>query len=69
MNIKNDAYKYVAKVYVDDIERWQECKIIHMYRERAVVITRTGTQLNRIFKNTENAKEDRCIYWKREDEE
>ena len=68
MNIKNDDYKYVAKVYVDDIEGWQECKIIHMYRDRAVVITRTGTQLNRIFKNTENAKEDRCIYWKSENE-
>lgn len=68
MIIKNDDYKYVAKVYVDDIEGWQECKIIHMYRDRAVVITRTGTQLNRILKNTENAKEDRCIYWKSEDE-
>lgn len=65
MIIKNDDYKYVAKVYVDDIEGWQECKIIHMYRDRALVITRTGTQLNRFFKNTEDAKEDRCIYWRR----
>lgn len=65
MIIKNDDYKYVAKVYVDDIEGWQDCKIIHMYRDRAVVITRTGTQLNRILKNTEDAKEDRCIYWRR----
>lgn len=69
MFVKNNDYKYIAKVYVDDIEEWQECKIIRMYGDRAIVFTRTGTQLNRIFKNTENVKADGCIYWKREDEE
>lgn len=68
MIIKNDDYKYIAKVYVDDIEGWQDCKIMQMYKDRAVVITRAGTQLDRIFKNTKDVKPDRCIYWKREDE-
>ena len=69
MNVKNDDFKYIAKVFVDEIEGWQECKIIHSYRNRSVVITRTGTQLDRIFKATENAVADSCVYFKREDEE
>lgn len=69
MNVKNDDFKYIAKVFVDEIEGWQECKIIHSYRNRSVVITRTGTQLDRIFKATENAVADGCVYFKRENEE
>lgn len=60
----NDEFKFIAKVYVDSIEGWQDCKIIHSYRDRAVVITKTGTQLNRILKMTEDYREDGCIYLK-----
>ena len=66
---RNDEYKFIAKVYVDNIEGWQECKTVHSYRDRAVVITKSGTQLNRIFKRTEDCLEDGCIYYKREDED
>lgn len=62
---KNDDYLYIAKVFVDELEGWQDCKIIHSYRDRAVVVTKSGTQLNRIFKRTEDCLEDGCIYYKR----
>ena len=66
--MRNDDFKFIAKVWVDEVKGWQDCKIIHMYRDRAVVVTRSGIQLDRIFKATENLIEDGCIYWKKEDE-
>lgn len=64
-----DDFKYIAKVWVNDVNGWQECKIIHSYRDRVVVVTKSGLQLNRAFKATENAVADGCVYFKREDEE
>jgi hypothetical protein len=52
--------KYI--VYVDDIEGWQECEVINFYSNRAVVITSTGTQLDRIYKGKVEPRADRCIY-------
>lgn len=52
--------KYI--VYVDGIEGWQECEVIKFYSNRAVVITSTGTQLDRIYKGTAESKPDRCVY-------
>lgn len=66
--MRNDEFKFIAKVYVDSLEGWQDCKIIHSYQDRAVVITRTGTQLNRILKMTEDYREDGCIYFKNQKE-
>lgn len=65
--------EYVWKVYVDDIEGWQECKVININNtrlsiSRATIITTTGTQLNRRVKfvldeEDEEFKEDGCIYF------
>lgn len=65
--------EYDWKVYVDDIEGWQECKVININNsklsiDRATVITTAGTQLNRIVKfilDEEEAefKADGCIYY------
>lgn len=67
--MRNNEFKFIAKVYVDSLEGWQECKIVHMYSDRAVVITKNGTQLNRILKTTDNAVADGCVYWKKEKED
>jgi|GEM_PF-4409198 len=55
--------KYIAKVYVDDIERWQECEVLNFNNYRATVRTKFGTQLNRIFKVNSQLKEDGCVYF------
>lgn len=65
--------KYIWKVYVDDIEKWQECKVIDIQIEeteitRATVVIKTGTQLNRIAKyvldeEDEDFKADGCVYY------
>lgn len=39
-----------AKVYVDEIEKVQVCKVLKIEDGRAVVITKNGTRLNRIIK-------------------
>lgn len=65
--------EYVWKVYVDDIEGWQNCKVIDISNtlleiDRATVICESGTQLNRRVKfvldeEDEDFKADRCIYY------
>ncbi|MBU3107124.1 hypothetical protein [Clostridium gasigenes] len=75
-NIKKDKEEYKIKkfnikVYVDDIEKWQECEVIDFKNSeseimRATVLTKRGTQLNRICKNVlskEYIKKDGCIYF------
>lgn len=57
----NDNYKVI--VYVDPIEKWQECEIINISNYRAIVRTKYGTQLNRVFKYTNEIKPDGCIYF------
>lgn len=61
MNLDN----YTVKVYVDPIEKWQECEVINLSSCRATVKTKLGTQLNRIVKYAENKdlKEDGCVYF------
>lgn len=64
---------YIWKVYVDDIEEWQKCKVIDIKNNmmgitRATVICESGTQLNRRVKfvldeEDEEFKADRCIYF------
>ena len=58
---------------IDDIEKWQECKVLDVDNKRlginrATVVTTTGTQLNRRVKfiigpEDEDFKQDRCIYF------
>lgn len=57
----NDNYK--AMVYVDLIEKWQECEVINISNYRATVKTEYGTQLNRIIKYSNEIKPDGCIYF------
>lgn len=57
----NDNYKVM--VYVDPIEKWQECEVINISCHRAIVKTKYGTQLNRVFKYTDEIREDGCIYF------
>ena len=78
----NDCKKYMMdyeineydwKVYVDDIEGWQECNVIDINNPklsiyRAKVVTQTGTQLYRRVKfvldeDDEEFKADGCIYF------
>lgn len=61
MNLEN----YIAHVYVDPIEGWQECKVINISEYRATVRTKFGTQLNRIFKVNCDLKPDGCVYFTR----
>ena len=63
--------KYDWKVYVDDIEGWQECKVVDIENtrlgiDRATVVCESGTQLNRIVKYALDEDEliaDGCIYF------
>lgn len=65
--------EYAWKVYVDDIEGWQNCKVIDINNtrlgiNRATVICESGTQLNRVVKfvldeDDEHFKPDRCVYY------
>ena len=60
-------------MYVDDIEKWQECKVLDVNNtrlgiNRATVVTTLGTQVNRCVKfitgpEDEDFKQDRCIYF------
>lgn len=62
---------YLWKVYVDDIEGWQECKVISMTNtkmaiDRVTVICPSGTQLNRraefaLFEDEVEA--NGCVYY------
>lgn len=65
--------EYVWKVYVDDIEGWQKCKVINISNtllgiNRATALCESGTQLNRRVKfvldeDDEDFKADGCIYY------
>ena len=53
--INYELKEYEWKVYVDDIEGWQSCKVIDINNtrlviNRATVICESGTQLNRVVK-------------------
>lgn len=69
MEYEIDTYNW--KVYVDDIEGWQKCKVISIQNEdlnirRAVVETELGTRLNRIAKyalDEEDVSPNGCIYF------
>lgn len=69
MKYEKDEYNW--KVYVDDIEKWQSCKVIDIVNKRlgisrATVICESGTQVNRVVKfvlDESEIKEDRCIYY------
>ena len=71
MEYEKNEYRWI--VYVDDIEKWQECKVLDVDNKRlginrATVVTTTGTQLNRRVKfiigpEDEDFKQDRCIYF------
>ena len=75
MKHEKDLYTFV--VYVDDIEKEQECSIIDITNTKmnitraTVKIIKTGTQLNRrvkfiLDKEDEDYKKDGCIYfWER----
>lgn len=77
--MKYELNDYVWKVYVDDIEKWQPCKVIdinntRMGIDRATVICESGTQLNRrvkfvIDEEDEDFKADGCIYFYEDIEE
>lgn len=71
--VNYELKEYEWKVYVDDIEGWQSCKVIDINNtrlviNRATVICESGTQLNRVVKfvldeNDEEFKPDRCVYY------
>lgn len=69
--MKYEQFDYNWKVYVDDLEGWQECKLIDIQNtrlgiDRATVITEAGTRLNRLVKfaiDEDEIKPDRCIYF------
>ena len=66
-----EQYQYLWKVYVDDLEGWQECKVLDISNtkseiHRATVLCSSGTQLNRLVKfalDEDEIKPDRCIYF------
>ena len=66
-----EQYYYTWKVYVDDLEGWQECKVLNIENtrlgiNRATVLCSSGTQLNRLDKfalDEDEIKPDRCIYF------
>ncbi len=66
-----EQYQYLWKVYVDDLEGWQECKVLNIENtrlgiNRATVLCSSGTQLNRVVKfalDEDEIKPDRCIYF------
>ena len=64
-----EQYQYLWKVYVDDLEGWQECKVLDIETtrlevHRATVLCSSGTQLNRRVKFAlDEIKPDRCIYF------
>lgn len=66
-----EQYQYLWKVYVDDLEGWQECKVLDIENtrlevHRATVLCSSGTQLNRRVKfalDEDEIKPDRCIYF------
>lgn len=71
MEYEKNQYRWI--VYVDDIEKWQECKVLDVDNNRlginrATVVTTLGTQLNRRVKfitgpEDDDFKQDRCIYF------
>lgn len=71
MEYEKNQYKWL--VYVDDIEKWQECNVLDVNNtrlgiNRATVVTTLGTQLNRRVKfiighEDDDFKQDRCIYY------
>ena len=71
MEYEKNEYRWI--VYVDDIEKWQECKVLDVNNtrlgiNRATVVTTLGTQVNRRVKfitgpEDTDFKQDRCIYF------
>lgn len=71
--LKYEVGRFYCEVYTDDIVGFEECKIIDIKNikwniTRATVITKTGTQLNRVVKDVidkedEDYKKDGCIYF------
>ena len=71
MEYEKNEYRWI--VYVDDIEKWQECKVLDVNNtrlgiNRATVVTTLGTQVNRCVKfitgpEDTDFKQDRCIYF------
>lgn len=51
-----------AKVYVDEIEKTQSCKVLKIEEGRALVVTANGTHLNRIIKFEEDFQMDGFVY-------
>ncbi|MBB6623854.1 hypothetical protein H7E67_10485 [Clostridium gasigenes] len=68
-----ELQEYDFKVYTDEIIGWESCKVIDIENtrlgiDRATVVTKTGTQLNRVCKfvsdeEDQTIKEDGCIYF------
>lgn len=68
-----EIQEYVWKVHVDDIECWQDCKVVDITNtrlgiDRATVITKLGTQLSRTVKfvldeDDEDFRPDGCVYF------
>lgn len=66
-----EQYQYLWKVYVDNLEGWQECKVLDIENtrlevHRATVLCSSRTQLNRRVKfalDEDEIKPDRCIYF------
>lgn len=62
---------YITKVYVDDIEGWQDCIVLYVITsgeeiERVLVKTKLGTKINRIacFIDDESELEaNGCVYF------
>lgn len=62
---------YNWKVYVDDIEGWQDCKVVDIQNagntiNRATVICKSGTKLNRVVEyalDDEDMHPNRNIYY------
>ena len=71
MEYEKNEYRWI--VYVDDIEKWQECKVLDVDNtrlgiNRATVVTPAGTKLNRRVKfvldeEDEDFRQDGCIYF------
>ena len=69
--MKVELPNYTWKVYVDDLEKWQFCKVKNISNtglkvNRATVVTDYGTEVNRVVKfaiDEEDIIPDRCIYF------
>ena len=78
--MKYEVNDYEYKVYVDDLEKWQKCKVIGASAngedlKRLTAVTELGTQLNRVCKFVFDGNDERCItdgcvyFWDKDIEE